>query len=359
MTDRFHECQGQDKNASAKRRRLTKEGGAVGATRCPPLCNTGGREGKGGGPEKVLIDWLNVTFPAPAFEISYLVECLTVFLGCYVSGVDTGRGLHGFKSCLKLRAYVLGELVDIGNLAYGGEFQRGKWFLQLTGKGCGLVKDWRTFETWLEELDANISRIDIAADFMEGQYTVDDAVDMFEAGLFQLNNVQPKTGTAGDWLQNREGRTLYIGKAGNGKMLRCYEKGKQLGDLESDWVRFEVQLGNRDRKIPLCVLSNPEKYFAGAYPALQQLLEHVEGEAIRTFRTEGKKTLANLLHHLKRCYGKALHLAATSEQIDLTELVEEVRMVGIPRRLDPASVVAGLNWRTVSAELRRYDKCRF
>lgn len=359
MTERTPKCQTKNKNASAKQRRLTEEGGAVGAARSTRSVTRVESTEAGRAAERVLIDWLNVTFPAPAFEISKLIECLAVFLGCYVSGIDTGRGLHGFKECVRLWAYVAGDMVEIGNLAYGGTSQRGRWFLQLTGKGCGLVKDWRTFETWLEELDAGISRVDIAADFMQGQYSVDDAVQMYKEGGFTSSGRPPKTRLAGDWIDNREGRTLYIGKAGNGKMLRCYEKGKELGDLESDWVRFEVQLGNRDRVIPLEVLTQPERYFAGAYPALQQLLEHVEGESIRTCQTEGKKTLANLLYHLKRCYGKALHVAATAEQIDLTELVEEVRMVGIPRRLDPASVVAGLNWRTVSAELRRYDKCRF
>ncbi len=37
--------------------------------------------------------------------------------------------------------------------------------------------------------------------------------------------------------------------ASSAKMLRVYEKGIQLGDLGSPWVRYEVQLGSRDRVV--------------------------------------------------------------------------------------------------------------
>ena len=341
---------------AAMRSRSTLESDSAGAQPAPRYVTRGESLPDNQCAQKVIIDWLNCTFAAPALNVHEFLEILGHFLGCFLSGRDTGRGLHGFTNSVKLHAYVSGDLIDIGNLAFGGEFQRGKWFLQLTGKGCGIVKDWRTFQAWLEELEASISRVDIAADFLDGEYSLDDAVNLYQLGKFNGNGRPPKTSTAGDWLEKREGRTLYVGRPGNGKLLCVYEKGKQLGDLESNWVRFELRLGNRDRKIPTDILTSPEKYFAGAYPALQELIKHVEAQAIRTFQTEGNKTLGNLMHHLKRCYGKALHQAMQLKDIDITELVEEVRIVGIPRRLDPASVVAGLNWRTVSAEIRRYEK---
>ena len=49
----------------------------------------------------------------------------------------------------------------------------------------------------------------------------------------------------GDWKyldRDKLGRTLQIGCRTSDKMLRAYEKGKQLGDKNSDWLRIEVEL---------------------------------------------------------------------------------------------------------------------
>ncbi len=46
------------------------------------------------------------------------------------------------------------------------------------------------------------------------------------------------------------GRTLYIGKRENGKMLRIYEKGKHLGNPVSSWVSVELELKGKNRIIP-------------------------------------------------------------------------------------------------------------
>ena len=50
--------------------------------------------------------------------------------------------------------------------------------------------------------------------------------------------------------------------------MRVYEKGKQLGDTSSPWVRWELELHNRDRIIPWDVLLEPGKYLAAAYPCM-------------------------------------------------------------------------------------------
>ncbi len=54
--------------------------------------------------------------------------------------------------------------------------------------------------------------------------------------------------------------------------MRIYEKGKQLGDPESPWVRWELELHNTDREIPFDVLLQPGRYVAGAYPATAPLM---------------------------------------------------------------------------------------
>jgi phage replication initiation protein len=77
----------------------------------------------------------------------------------------------------------------------------------------------------------------------------------------------------GNWLfPDGSGLSFYVGSRTSGKLLRVYEKGKQLGgaasELFPDWVRSELELHNEGRVIPLGILINPGPYLAGAYPAL-------------------------------------------------------------------------------------------
>jgi phage replication initiation protein len=245
----------------------------------------------------------------------------------------------------------------MGFLAFGGESQAGRWLLSLTGKGCAFVTRWDEVADLLEGLGAKITRLDLAVDFLEGEHTVDEAVAWHEAGGFAFNGrMAPKSHVAGDWIDRRDGRTFYVGKAQNGKMLRVYEKGRQLGDPESPWVRFEVQLGNRDREIPLRALVDRDAFFAGAYPALGQLVERA-AEYITTSRAKGQTTLAHLVHHLRRSYGKLVDVLSRHVDTSSTDLVDEVRVIGLPRRLDFTSAVAGVEWAGVVATLERIKRC--
>lgn len=279
------------------------------------------------------------------------------FLGCLFGDRPTAAkldgGLFGFAERHKLSVYLNGSMIEVGCIARGGEAQRGRWMLQLTGKGCGLVEDWASMRELLEGLDAKITRVDLAIDFLEGEHTVDEAVGLVEVNGFTSNGRRPSTSVAGDWLDQVHGRTLYVGKAQNGKMLRVYEKGKQLGDLDSEWCRFEVQLGNRDRVIPFATLTDPDKYFAGAYPALEALLD-VAAEAIPTTQTETLTNLGHLLFHLRRCYGKTLNQAKEIALAQDTDLIEEMRVIGAPKRIKPSGVVAGLDWAQLQAQIRSY-----
>jgi len=300
----------------------------------------------------VKVDWLNATFARPATSIEGWTGFLSRIIGRPVVGAE-GRGMFGFQTAVRLRAYLGGSLVDIGYLAFGGDSQRGRMMMQLTGRGCGLVQDWPSLHAFLGDLEeVRITRCDLAADFMDGEYTVDDAVRLHKEGGFTGAGRPPTTETAGDWLDGIRGRTLYVGKGSNGKMLRVYEKGIQLGDLGSPWVRYEVQLGNRDREIPLDVLLRPREFFAGCYPCLASMVEEA-AEKIKTTRTEGETSLSRLVFHAKRTYGKLFDALSKLTGADHAELVEEVRVVGIPRRLNPSGLAAGVTWADVQARARK------
>jgi len=297
------------------------------------------------------VDWLNCTFPTPALSPEGFVAMLSRMLGRPVSGI-ADRGLLGFEASVKLFARHGSLTSQIGALAFGGESQGGRWLFQLTGEGCQFVRDWDGLRDFLESLEAKITRVDLAVDFLEGQHTVEEAVTLYQSGGFQLGGRSPSSRLDGDWLGGVEGRTLYIGKAKNGKMLRVYEKGRQLGDFSSNWTRFEVQLGNRDRVIPFDVLTERDAFFAGCYPALAQFVEEAS-QSIPTLSKSGEVSIAHLLYHLKRCYGKVFGTLQDATMATHADLVEEVRIVGLPRRVPLSSVAAGITWADVQAQHQR------
>lgn len=297
------------------------------------------------------MDWLNSTFPAPSLSQTGFIELFGRMLGRPVFGVQ-GKGLIGFSESITLHARHGSVSSVIGALAWGGSSQAGRWLFQLTGVGCQLVRDWDGLRDFLESLDAKLTRVDLALDFLDGEHSVDEALDLYESGGFQLSGRPPSTRIDGDWLGGVNGRTLYVGNAKNGKMLRVYEKGKQLGDARSDWTRFEVQLGSRDRVIPFDALTERDAFFAGCYPALADLIE-AAAKQIPTLQKGGEVSLAHLFFHLRRCYGKLLHTCSAEAGATDAELIEEVRVIGLPRRVPVSSVAAGVNWSDVTDQLRR------
>jgi phage replication initiation protein len=273
------------------------------------------------------VDWLNVTLPWGGTVLG-LLDAMRLWFSIPVWGVER-KGVHGFTEGLTVFGYAGGRALELGVIAHGGEAQQGRWLVSLSGTGCGVVDSWWVVRTWLEEQDdVRITRLDLACDLHEGEYTVDDAVRWHGDGGFNVGGRNPRTRTDGDWLEGRHGRTLYVGKRENGKMLRVYEKGKEQGWLDSEWVRFEVQFGNRDRVIPFEALTERDKYFAGAYPALEQLLA-VAGERIRTVRDDAVSTIERMKEGVKRTYGKFLGFLADNG-VSPADLVDEVRITGLP-----------------------------
>lgn len=330
-------------------RRLRQLAAACGgARRSSPRPVTRGESPKG--QQVVNVDWLNATFQQPALSKVGFVDFLAAMLGRPVYGVE-GKGLIGFAESITLYAKHGSVSSHIGSIAWGGSSQAGRWLLQLTGVGCQLVRDWEGMRDFLESLGAKLTRVDLALDFLDGARTVDDALDMYEAGEFQLGGRPPSTRVDGDWLGGVQGRTFYVGNSKNGKMLRVYEKGKQLGDCESEWTRYEVQLGSRDRVIPFDVLTDRDAFFAGCYPALESMVS-VAAQQVPTLQKGGEVTMAHLLFHLRRCYGKLLHVCGEVGATD-ADLIEEVRVIGTPRRVSVSSVAAGVNWLDVQGQLRR------
>jgi len=312
---------------------------------------------------RALVDWMTCTFVMQAEQASAMVRAIGFAIGKPVQAVER-RVRYGFSEGVVIHAWTGREFVEVGTLCWGGEAQRGRAMLEIPGSACGLV-DWPAMRDLVESLpESRLTRVDVAVDLHDGAYSVDDAVSWVGEGRFNCKGRNPSTRVDGDWLPvmsgqgaSQKGRTLYVGKASNGKGLRVYEKGRQLGDPDSEWVRFEVQFGNRDRVLPFELLTEPDRFFAGAYPALEVVLG-ASGDRIATISNVAEITIGRVLEWMRASAGKWLHVAVDSG-IPVSDLVEEVRVRAMPRRVQAQAVAAGLLRESVRAGFDKWrQSCR-
>lgn len=274
------------------------------------------------------IDWFAFTVSPPEGESpAWLMRALLQFLPI-LNFTPTSRGWNGYKERLTITG--LGEN-DLGLLAFGGKSQRGSLHVELNAQACVLITDWSALRAWGEDHKANITRIDLAHDDLNGEtVTIDLGKEWLATGRFNLNG-RPAKGRLIDDLGSGDGKTLYVGKRANGKMLRIYEKGKQLGDSQSPWVRVEVELRNKSRLIPWDALIRPGNYLAGAYPCLAYL-SNVQ-DKIKTITKAVEISLEASVEHLHQTGGKLINLLMHVHSGDAFAVVDGLKRPGIPQRL--------------------------
>ena len=286
-------------------------------------------------PEVAHIDWLAFSFtPAEGQHdtIAQLLAQLAPLLGLSCTpAVSKGRGWNGYTTRHDLTN---GQDVSLGLIASGGERQRGTIHTELNAQACALVKDWQAFAVWGESLQAKITRVDLAHDDLEGQtFTMQKMADWYQQGEFNCGGRQPSHTLAGDWLLDGSpsGRTLYIGKRENGKMLRIYEKGKQLGDTVSPWVHVELELRGKNRIIPWESITKPGNYLAGSFRCLNFL--SIVQEKIRTITKAVTISYARAVEHARLMVGKLVNVMMMVAGGDAFQVISELNRDGYPERL--------------------------
>lgn len=116
-----------------------------------------------------------------------------------------------------------------------------------------------------DELEADITRCDLAVDFFDGYVGgIERVVDEYKQGLCDVGGRRLKVKDV-NFVRGAE-RSLYIGSKEAGKETNIYEKGDQLFGEEagSQWLRFELRYGNKLRVLPSDILRRPADFFAGA-----------------------------------------------------------------------------------------------
>ena len=284
------------------------------------LCETGSH------PYAAITDFLNCTFRFSSTEpLEGLFKVMFAVLGeKFAPAVDRQRGLHGYH-----KSFQLGDSSAI--FAIGG--QAGTAYLSLPGAACALIADWRPVVSYLRDtLSANVTRWDGAVDDYSGAHSVNDAVNLFLDGQFTSGGNTPSCNQHGNWIQpDGSGRTFYVGKRKNGKMLRVYEKGMQLGRQWHPWVRWEVELHNKDRIIPWEVLLEPGRFFVGCYPNALGWAQ-VEMSKIRTLQKQSKISYEHLTAYAAVAYGPLLNVMLEVEG-SADAVLKKLHRQGIPRRL--------------------------
>lgn len=242
-------------------------------------------------------------------------------------------GLHGYtKSANIYRGNVMS-----GKLAYGGNADT--MHVNLTGSGCFGVSFVDLYNI-LNKYGAVITRVDFAHDDYENRdfsfkYWERSARD----GLFFVNR-----GTRPDILymnhsDTTKGDTFTIGNKKNGKEIQFYEKGKQLGMIDSDWYRCEVRLTNADKRvIPLDSLIYPAKYFLGAHSLLIKFARAANYDRDSIKLPSPKKAMIaydHVVKYAKLSYGKLLYLMREVLEMTDKDIVEKlIRNEGsVPKRI--------------------------
>jgi phage replication initiation protein len=310
------------------------------AAPCPPSLTGGESLPELGGAK---IDWFTATFkPSPDEHLGATAhDWFNSWLSKGIGGEDS-NGLFGYAHGVRFFMVRGGQPVYIGRIDYGGDHHDGRARIELTGTGCSLVASWGAVVGVLTDLDeVKLTRVDLAVDCLNGEFGVEDAVDWYQSGDFNAGGRMPRHSLVGDWLAPKHGRTLEVGRRENGKMLRCYEKGRQLGDQASPWTRFEVEIRNNDRDIPLDILTKPDSYFVGAYKCLERLLD-AAAERIKTHQKEGEISLETLSEYARSAYGKLFHVLRASLTAD--EVIDSLSRSGFPKRLERAALYEFSKW---------------
>ena len=321
---------------------------------CPPASNTGGKVDaamiaaglasgiavQSGG--VVKIDTLTVSFDGRVFggELPPVRRWLDVWSGGVLTvGGTVPQHFNGYARCFEVLLVSGIESPMLGWLGVSdpADNMRGRWCLNLTGAACSLLLPgaFMVLSMDLQRFDGKITRIDLAVDDLTGGHSVACALGQYEMGDFTLSGRPPKF----RYIRSSNGDTFYVGQRKSGKYYRCYEKGRQLGDESSRWVRHEVEFHAQNRLLPLDMLVNPLGYFKGAYP---DVFHWIEGAAtmIDTSRAKHKIIFSAAMLFAKRQVGRLVRYCKDVVGYDESRIVRE--LIALPE-LYPVRLFFGVH----------------
>lgn len=275
---------------------------------------------------KTKLDWLAASSGAGADALRLVLEVIW-------PSVKFERNTHGMKGYPNSDSIIV-DGVQYGQLGYGAS--HGRDFISITGTGCKTLTDElvEVFYEALKEVDATLSRLDICLDLYNGERTWDHAKWSCDKGAFRRPraNKDPefKEVTATNNGQNM-GRTLYVGLRSGEVMGRIYEKGLEVfakmpeefrlmsearevmsgskPEFADTWLRLEAEYKrqSKDRPLPLEMMLERDRYFAGAYPYFADALGRTDGVRPKTMITDQQIVFAKMADAAQRSYGSFVY----------------------------------------------------
>lgn len=264
------------------------------------------------------IDWLTVTFRHDRVNHDILIRCLMLLAARYVRRCTfpTGGLRNGFEQ--RFMVNIAGEAACY---AFGGNM--GYAMLEFRGSWCAHVdwQFWRLARWFCRRYNARATRIDIAADFYQGEIDLEWLEETYRedpAKVLHLAGKAPAIGV----IDRGSGRTLYFGTRQSPREICVYEKGRQLaGKLQATdfpgWVRVEL----RHRKHPTSDvpldLMEPSKWWRYIWGLGPAFAGHVPDElsirrqySRRALQAELNARMRKQLNHVRDNYGKFLWLVS-------------------------------------------------
>lgn len=337
----------------------------------PPLVIRGTSTGEDGNSylaqPRTKVDYLTISCEE---HVGAIGECISeVFSeGFAVPDLEQGPPLRHFTKSVRIS--VAG--VPCGMIMWGGETQRGRACVELTGKGCDFVPDWKRAEqAFLSLPERSWRRADIAADFFRGELTHERVKRAHGEGKFTRGGRNPVLRQVISSDED-DGQTIYIGRRGGDALGRFYEKGKKefrsgsekevrrlavsprgvtvtdtnLNGGESfdlaSWYRAELELRAKNRPIPEEWISCRDEYFAGAYPFLQELLPEIEGRIVVRPRDIGIIAIERAFQQIRRQWGSTLFTGLAYCGGDYVTLFEKIVGAKHSRRLVEAGALLAI-----------------
>lgn len=300
-----------------------------------PDSNTGGKssidaDGKALSAFPVHVDALTLTLPGCilGYDIALARNWLIRWSGgLFTIGGRLERRYNGYPECWQIVFADGGQAPMLGwlGVSWASDNMRGRWCFCLMGLASSCIRDWSILHRDCRVMSVRITRIDIAADDVEGVHPISEAISSYNSELFGLSGRMPSCRHISQ--SHDKGDTFYVGRRDSGKMLRVYEKGKQLGQSDSLWVRWELELKSKDRLIPFDVLIRPAYYLRGAYPdALSWLI--VDFTTISTFKNQLKISFDVAMRFARRQVGKLVVFCREKKNMDFEQIVKSLS--GLP-----------------------------
>ncbi len=278
----------------------------------------------------VCVDWVAFSYlPVSDDWKGVLRAALEREFGCL--GWEPGKGWQGYEQSARCGAVLV---------AWGGAAQQGTVHVEVSGSVCGVVSDWSSFAAWVASLPSGrLTRVDLAFDDFRGAVvSVDWALAAYHAGDFAGRGSPPSLKLIQTFGRVDSGSTVYVGKRENGKLLRVYEKGKQLGACDSPWVRCEVEWRAKDRVLDFDMLLRPAEYLAGAFPPLSFI--SLVLAKIRTFKVRAEISFNRAVEIARLHAGRVVNAILVASLGDVGRVVDLLRRDGFPARLSAAEALS-------------------